>query len=98
MVLLLQVKEGLVLRKNHHFGRRNRKSTSSKAICYYYGDKGHIRLLFHIINVKVPNGTMTWIPKCSLTNPQGPTIWVAKLPVRFSIGTSCLHKKIVVPR
>lgn len=37
----------------------------------YCGDKGHIRPLFHIKNVKVPNGLITWTPKSPSTNPTG---------------------------
>lgn len=58
--------------KNPRLARRNRKSISSNATCHYYVNKGHIRTRFHIINVKVPNDTIGWIPKCALTNPQGP--------------------------
>lgn len=35
-----------VFKKNPHVTRRNRRSVSSKAIWYYYGDKGNIRPLF----------------------------------------------------
>lgn len=34
---------GTLFKKNPHVTRRNRKSISSKAICHYCGDKGHIR-------------------------------------------------------
>lgn len=58
LVLLLQVKEGSVFRKNPQFSIRNMKSIYSKETCHYYGEKGHIRHVFHIWNVKIPNGTM----------------------------------------
>lgn len=42
--------------------------------------KVHIRPLY-VRNIKVPNGTMSWISKFSFTSPQGPTSWVPKLHV-----------------
>lgn len=50
---------GIGFEKNHRFARRNRKRISSRETCHYYGDKGHIRPLCHIRNVKVRNGTIT---------------------------------------
>lgn len=67
--------------KNSQLSRRNRKNISFKVICHYYGNKGYIRPLCHVRNVKVPNGTMAWIPKCFLGNPQGPISWVPKWPI-----------------
>lgn len=64
---------GEVFKKNSHVTRRNRRSVSSKVIFYYCGDKGHTMPLYHVRNIQVPNGKMTWIPKCNSTNPKGPT-------------------------
>lgn len=72
---------GIHFYKNPYFARRDRECISSKVTCHYYGDKGHIRPICHIRNAKVPNGTMTWIPKYSLTNPSGLTSLVPKLPI-----------------
>lgn len=61
-----------ILKKNSHVTKRNRRRISSKAICHYYGNKGHIIPLCHVRNVRSPNGKMTWIPKCTSTKPKGP--------------------------
>lgn len=84
--------------KNTHLGITDRKSTLSKATCHYYGHKDHIGPICHISKVKVPNGTMTWIPKCSLTKYPRPTSRVPKIYIWFYVGMSCLLKKVVVPR
>lgn len=55
--------------KNLRLPRRNGNSISPKATCHHCGNKGHVRPILHVRNVKFPNGTMVWIPKCSLTNP-----------------------------
>lgn len=65
---------GVIFKKNPHVTERNRKGVFfSKAICHYYGDKGHIRSLCHIRNIQVQNGKIRWILKCTPTNPRGPT-------------------------
>lgn len=61
---------GKVFKKNPYVTKRNRRSISSKVIFHYYGDKGHIKPLCHLRNIRVPNGKMTWIPKCASTNPK----------------------------
>lgn len=90
--------KGISFEKNLQCYIRNRKSSSSKAICHYCGNKGHIRPIYDVRNVKLYNGTMAWIPKYSLTNPQGPTSCLPKFPFWLSEGTSCLYKKVTVPR
>lgn len=62
--------KGTTFKKNPHVIRRSRKSISSKATCIYYGDKGHIMPLCNVRDVQVPNGKMTWITKCTSTNPK----------------------------
>lgn len=61
---------GKFFKKNPHVTLRNRMNISYKSICHYCGDKGHIRPLCNVRNIQVPNGKMTWIPKCNSTNPQ----------------------------
>lgn len=43
------------LKENAYFAKRNRKIHSTKVVCHYCGDKGYIRYLCHIRNIKVPN-------------------------------------------
>lgn len=71
------------------------KSNSSKVVYHYCDDKGHIRSLYHIKNFQVLRGKMKWVPKCSLTNPKGPTSWVPKFPILFYVGKSCLYEKVM---
>lgn len=68
-------------KENPRFAKIYRMIVSSKATCHYYRDKSHIRFLFYIKNVKVPNDTITLIPKCYLTNFIGPNSLVLKFPV-----------------
>lgn len=59
--------------KNDYVTRKNIKKISYKVIYHYYSEKGHIRPKCHLINVKFPNGLMTWIPKGPNTHPKDPT-------------------------
>lgn len=52
---------GVGFEKNTNLLEEMEKGTSSKPICHYYGDKGHIRPLCHIRNVKFTNDNMDWI-------------------------------------
>lgn len=55
-------------KKNPYLFRKYRWNVSSKATCHYCGDKVRIKPLSQVRNIKVPNGIMTWIPKCHFTN------------------------------
>lgn len=68
-------------KKNAHVSKKNRKNLSSRVVCHYYCEKGHIRPKLHIQNVKIPNSLMAWRPKSPSANAQGPnTSWGPKIP------------------
>lgn len=68
-VVVLQVKEGMVLRKTI-MSLGEIKGVFHINIFHNYGDKSQIRPLFNVRNIQVPNGKMAWIPKCNSTNPK----------------------------
>lgn len=72
LVLLLQVIERPFLRKTLTLLEEIEKVFNIK-LGPLYGDKGHIKPLFLIRNIQYPNGKITWIPKCTSTNPKGST-------------------------
>lgn len=77
LFLYFHVIDKIISIKKSYFIRKDRRNISSKVICHYFGDKGHIRSLCNVWNIMVPNGVITWIPKCPNTNRQESTSWVA---------------------
>lgn len=49
----------ILLRKKSFFTRNNGKINYPKVVSYYYGEKGHIKPIYHIRNVKFPGDLMT---------------------------------------
>lgn len=63
------------------YTRNNRKCISTKVVFHYCCDKGHIRPLCHIRNIKMPNDLVTRTFECPSINLLGPNVsWKPKFP------------------